>query len=216
MKVGRIRVSLDPNPFAHEQPFEQTLDVRTGVIEIEAGADERKVNLRVWVDANYPAIRVEAESEQPCDLRVRLDPWRTAPRELENRERFSAYGLMESPAPVVVEADTILNEQENRIVWFHRNTQSIWADTLRLQHMGHWISEAPDPLLHRTFGGLIQGEGLVASHDGELRSTAARTGHGATVYVLTAQSPTVADWLSEVKALAEADSRDDGSARAKS
>jgi Domain of unknown function (DUF5703)/Glycosyl hydrolase family 95 catalytic domain len=214
LKVGRIRVSLDPNPFAQGQLFKQTLDVRTGAIEIEAGADGRKVNLRVWVDANHPAIRVEAESEQPCDLQVRLDSWRTAPRELEKKERFSAYGLMESPDPVVVAADTILDDEENRIVWFHRNTQSIWANTLRLQHMGHWIPEAPDPLLHRTFGGLIQGEGLVTSPDGGLRSAAARKRHRATVHLLTAQSPDVAGWLGGVKALAEADSQDMGSARA--
>ena len=214
LKVGRVRVSLDPNPFTQGQPFKQTLDVRTGAIEIEAGADEGKVNLRIWVDANYPTIRLEAEAAQPCDLRVRLDPWRTAPRELELKERFSAYGLADSPAPVVVEADTILNDQKDRIVWFHRNTQSIWADTLRLQHMDHWIAQTSDPLLHRTFGGLIQGEGLVTSGDGELRSTAARTSHRATVYCLTAQSADAAGWLSDVKALAGADDQDEGGARA--
>lgn len=214
LKVGRIRILLDPNPFALGQPFKQTLNVRAGVIEIEAGADERKVNLRVWVDANYPAIRVEAKSERPCAMRVRLDLWRTASRQLEKKERFSAYGLMESPTPVVVEADTVLNGQENRVVWFHRNNKSLWTDSLRLQHMAHYISRAADPLLHRTFGGLIQGEGLVSSHARELRSTAKRKKHRATVYVLTAQSPDVAGWLGEMKALAETDSQDEGSARA--
>jgi alpha-L-fucosidase 2 len=214
LKVGRIRVSLAPNPFGSGQPFKQTLDVRRGLIEIEAGAEGRRVGLRLWVDANYPVIRLEVDSEQPCNMTVQLDPWRTAPRELTERERFSAYGLMESPAPVVVEADTVVGGEEDRLLWFHRNDKSLWAEGLRLQHMGHWIATAPDPLMARSFGGLVQGDGLVTAPDNGLRSSAPRERHQAAVYVLTAQTPEAGDWLNQIKALAGADVRDTASARA--
>ncbi len=206
LKVGRVRVSLDPNPFAVGQPFEQTLDVRTGMLHIDAGKKERKGAMRVWVDANAPIIQVEVNAEQPVSMKVSVDPWRTAPRELVEKERFSAYGLMESPDPVVVAADTVLDDQKDRIVWFHRNEKSIWADTLRLQHLEHWTDQANDPLMHRTFGGLITGDGLVTKDSHTLQSATPAKSQRATVYVLTAYSADEAAWLHEVIALAAADS----------
>jgi len=38
LKLGRVRVSLDPNPFRAGLPFRQTLHLRRGEIEIAAGA----------------------------------------------------------------------------------------------------------------------------------------------------------------------------------
>ena len=35
-KTGRVRLTLDPNPFKTEKPFRQTLDLATGSIKIEA------------------------------------------------------------------------------------------------------------------------------------------------------------------------------------
>ena len=207
LKVGRVRVSLDPNPFAKGQPFKQTLDVRKGMLRIEAGKGTRQVDLRVWVDANVPAIQVEVDSEEPVSMEVRLAPWRTAPRELAEKERFSAYGLMESPDPVVVAADTVLDEQHDRVVWFHRNEKSIWTDTLRLQHLEHWTDQANDPLMHRTFGGLITGDGLVTKDNHTLQSEKPAQSQRATVYVLTVQSTDKDAWLEEVTALAVSDTQ---------
>ena len=65
MKVGGVRVSLNPSPLAGEAKFLQTLKLRTGEIEIKEGTS----TLRVWVDANNPVIRVEAN--HACK-RVRL------------------------------------------------------------------------------------------------------------------------------------------------
>ena len=56
LKLGRIRVKLSPNPFSKGLPFEQTLKLREGEIAIAAGAKNSRVTLRIWVDANHPAI----------------------------------------------------------------------------------------------------------------------------------------------------------------
>ncbi len=205
LKVGRVRVSLDPNPFAAGLPFKQMLDVRTGSILIEAGQGGKRVTLRVWVDANAPVVRIEADAQTRCTMRVRTDPWRTAPRELAKDERFSAYGLVSSPTPVVVEPDTVAKDQGNRVVWYHRNERSIWAHTLQHQHMEHWIPQGKDPLMQRTFGGLIQGTGLVRVSDTELRSGSPAKRHEASVYVLTAQTATEKDWIKQIDALVIAD-----------
>ena len=58
LKLGRIRVSLSPNPFAKGKPFRQELKLRDGQIVITAG----DATLRVFVDANAPVIYVTGES----------------------------------------------------------------------------------------------------------------------------------------------------------
>jgi hypothetical protein len=204
LKLGWVRVSVTPNPFSAGKPFRQRLDLANGVIAIEAGIGAARVVLRVWVDANYPAVRVEADSESPCDVTVAFETWREGPRELEKEERHSAYGLINAPDPVVVEPDTVLADTKERIIWYHRNERSIWADTLQHQSMGEWVDQAEDPLLYRTFGGLVQGRGFVSGGDGKLTSAKASR-HSFAVYALTAVTPTAAEWVERVEELAEGD-----------
>ena len=53
-KTGRVRVSLDPNPFKTGRAFRQTLDLPTGSIRIEADG----VTLRIWADVNHPVYHL--------------------------------------------------------------------------------------------------------------------------------------------------------------
>jgi alpha-L-fucosidase 2 len=94
MKVGRVRVSLNPSPLTPGAAFAQTLKLRTGEIQIQEGT----ATLRVWVDANNPVIRVEAANAQPLSLTVALNNWR---------------------APSA--RDVMLASQTNRVAWYHRN-----------------------------------------------------------------------------------------------
>ena len=64
VKLGRIRIQLSPNPFINGVPYEQTLDLLTGSIDIEAGEGDNLAKLRLWVDANQPVIRVEVDSKK--------------------------------------------------------------------------------------------------------------------------------------------------------
>ena len=108
LKLGRLRVSLDPNPFRAGLPFRQTLRLREGEIEIVAGAEDQAVTLHIWVDSLRPVVHVQAEGANALAMQVRLEVWRSEPRELNGTEKDSAYGMSGSPAPLVVEADTIL------------------------------------------------------------------------------------------------------------
>lgn len=57
-KLGRVRVSLKPNPFAAGLPFRQTLDLPNARILVRAGKPGEAVSLVVWVDANHPVVHV--------------------------------------------------------------------------------------------------------------------------------------------------------------
>ena len=60
LKLAKVRVKLEPNPFLAGAPFLQKLNLAEGAIEITAGKGAGEVRLRLRVDANHPLIRVEA------------------------------------------------------------------------------------------------------------------------------------------------------------
>jgi alpha-L-fucosidase 2 len=100
MKLGLIRVSVNPNPLANSTAFKQILKLSTGEILIQEGEGASAVNMRVWVDANHPVIRVETKSKLPTTVSVKLENWRA--------------GL----------TDTVLKANKNQIAWYHHNTSS--------------------------------------------------------------------------------------------
>ena len=51
-KVGKVRISLSPNPFLAGAPLRQHLKLRDGVCEITAGAPGSEVRLKVFVDSS--------------------------------------------------------------------------------------------------------------------------------------------------------------------
>ena len=104
IKVGRVRVSLTPNPFATPTPgFKQELRLRDGVFEVSAGGEGKKSNILLWVDANRPVIHVQSNTAVPSQMKVTLESWRTEANEW-------------------LGADTILPNQKNRIAWYYRSS----------------------------------------------------------------------------------------------
>jgi hypothetical protein len=186
LKLGMVRVKLSPNPFEKGAPFKQSLKLRQGEIEITAGPAERKVTLRVWVDANQKVIRVEAEGKQRFNLETQLEVWRRIKRELKGNEANSARGLTRTDKgdyPIIVYPDTILPAKDNRIVWYHRNEKSCYAITLKNQHLGELLAKYPDPLMGRTFGGCIKGKGLKAVDNETLKSARASRRFVVSIYM---------------------------------
>ena len=204
LKLGRVRVKLSPNPFAAGLPFVQTLELRQGRIEIVAGKDDSQVTLGVWVDANRPAIHVEAEGKREYELTASLEVWRTQPRTVTDRSEWhSVRGLMGAPFPVVVEPDTILETKPHRIAWHHRNETSIYPAVLKHQALESVLKPENDPLLHRTFGGIIEGEGLVKINATTLKSQQPKSRQAIRIYVLTQQTDTPEAWLAQLEQTVE-------------
>ena len=204
VKLGRVRVKLTPNPFLKGVPFRQVLRLREGVIEIVAGPESAPVKLRVWVDANLPVVRVVVEQKEAFDLSVALEVWRTDERTLGKDEVSSAYGLAEAPYPVTALPDTVVPGRKNQVAWYHRNTRSMWRETLERQGMTEWAKQAADPLLDRTFGGLMEAEGLVSDTATSLKSASPRTGDARfalAIHVLTATAPTPERWMDQLDQL---------------
>jgi alpha-L-fucosidase 2 len=167
VKLGRVRIRLTPNPFVGSGDFTEVLRLEDGSIEIRAGSN----TARIWVDANHPAIHVEAHTEHPAVAQVFLETWRKNQSLQEaSAEKAGMFELGSDDYPVGFEADTILPAAKHSIAWYHFNEKSIYPTVLEQEHLSSLIGKYPDPLLHRCFGALITGTGLVSKNDRTLVS----------------------------------------------
>jgi hypothetical protein len=202
LKIGKVRLSLSPNPFLEDKPFLQELILEDGLIHIEAGKGEDKVSIDVWVDANHPLVELDVKSKTGITASVKTEPWRTERRQLDNKvEIHSAYGINGGP-DIFVEKDSILEDIDDAVVWMHRNNRSIWKDNLKLQGLEKYAEKNKDPLLYRTFGGLIRSKELAKTGTGMLKTNNAIKQFSISVYALTAQTETLEQWLQQIEDLA--------------
>jgi hypothetical protein len=195
LKIGKIRLSLSPNPFKTGEPFLQELILKDGVIQILAGKPEEQVSLNIWVDANHPVVELDINSKQKIRASVTTEPWRLEQRKIaDNVEIHSAYGLKS----IMVEKDTILDNDKENVVWAHRNERSIWKENLKMQGLEGYIEKGKDPLLHNTFGALIHSGQLHKTSPTKLESKEAIHNFSASVFALTAQTESLDNWEKEI------------------
>jgi hypothetical protein len=197
VKLGRIRVRFDESPFRASPAFRQVLIPKEGAIEIRGTSS---AVLRVWVDANAPVVHLEMKSGKPVSMRASAEIWRREPRRTNavrgNDEMMN--GLREQAGNpehgLVIDPDTILPAKNNRLMWLHYNTRSMYPSLFANQHLDPLLGKYPDPLLHRVFGMLMKGTGLESADRQTLKSTAARQSFRLDLYALTTQSGTPEDW----------------------
>jgi len=204
IKVGRVRITLSPSPFAKGQPFRQELKLRDGMIEITGGAPGAATVAKVWVDANRPVIRVECDGPQPFEVTAKAEVWRTEKRPFGAHEWDSCWhmkGVDEANRPKEIQCyltpDTVVAGGE-RVVWYHRNEYSVWPIGMKLQGLESVMAKLKDPLLNRTFGAALCGKGFVKSDGNTLKSGKPAKSHCVSIYPLTGQTPTPQAWLDQL------------------
>ena len=202
-KTGRVRVSLDPNPFAKGMPFKQTLDLQTGAILFEAGG----VTLRVWADANKNVYHVEIDAPREITVTAAPDLWR----------RGLVYCNFNKLLPDTIPADPPQDtriERDGRILWFYSvGDHSVHPADLKAYNVEHTRDAFPDPFRFNTFGNLLE----LRDASGKLAPLAGDGGGGegtrtfsvkgkrfdVRVYALTRQTPTPErEWAGEILRLA--------------
>ena len=211
VKVGKVRVHLEPNPFAGAKAFRQELKLREGCVEIVAGAPDAsspstirspQATVRLWVDANDPVVYVTTESATPIEATAIVEVWRTNRSEVAEVQCSDVLNHPGRPqskhGPTFVEPDTVLPQQGNRVGWFHHNIKSVGPELLA-QVQGLTGFNQPDPLLHRTFGGVVTAVGGERLDDLRLRSPRG-TSHRFSVFVLTRHPATPEQWRADMDA----------------
>jgi hypothetical protein len=210
LKLGKLRIRFSPNPFEEGCTFRQELDLRNGILSIRSSnhQEQRSLDLRFWVDANNPVIRVSGNLSAASSVEVILELWRMERTEAQDADR-SFSGLLDRDSenggfayPVYVEPDSIVTGRGNSILWYHRNRQSgpsIWEETLRVQDLEGFMAESADPLRGLTFGALVQGKGMLSRSPVLLQSSGPTETFDIAVYPLTALTATAKGWVEKVE-----------------
>ncbi|MEI6673829.1 MAG: DUF5703 domain-containing protein [Verrucomicrobiota bacterium] len=200
-KVGRVRVKFDP-ALTPKDGFRQQLKLRDGVIQIESKIQNQPSKILLWVDANQPVVRVDVDSPVAVTCRAEVELWRLRERPFgSNDDPHSAAGLSGHPYKPTVLPDVVVPVTAPQVLWYHRNTRSICELSLQVQHLESLTGKFAEPLLNRTFGASLRGEGFVADGTQALKSAAPANHQSLAVTVLTAQTATPETWLAQLATL---------------
>jgi len=211
LKVGLIKIALLPNPFANGLPFVQHLHINDGYIEFRGGSPGSEVNIRLFVDADQPVIHCEAWSQVPEEVMVSVESWRTTARTLTGEDLGGVWTMAGAPYPLVESADHFDALSPVEVAWYHRNETSCVPATMSLQGIDTAPAGWHDPLLHRTFGGLVTGTGLVAIDPQTMRTKMPLRYFALQIACPCAQTGTPQEWIGEAQ-LAQSLSHDPNAA----
>jgi len=213
VKLGRIRVQLDPNPFTGES-FKQELILRDGYVTISGSGKEISGEVNVWIDVFRPVIHVDAVTSRPADMKVSYESWRIGDKPLRPIEAFANSYKWESPENLFKPGDSI-DFDGNSVVFLHRNREhTIYDETLQQQGLYHMKDRIYNPMANLAFGGIVQGNGLVRGEittgtyldtdftAWELNSRKASKKQGFTVVLQTEQSEDRSAWREKLDATA--------------
>lgn len=169
LKLGRVRLRLQPNPFTDSTSFSQELKLEEGYVQITGNTSKEgkntQVQLRLWVDVHSPVIHADIESDLPVEVNASYESWRTADRERKPGgygERWGIFSLEGYPGKVISHKDEITFEREG-VLFYHRNpSDKLIPDVLiKQQELEEYKDQITDDIINRTFGGYIGGEGFV-------------------------------------------------------
>ncbi|UAK23197.1 DUF5703 domain-containing protein [Sphingomonas nostoxanthinifaciens] len=214
LKLGRVRLRLDPSPFASGKPFRQELRLLDGEIEISCNG----VSVTIWADAEAPVVHVACESAAPVSLTATFESWRTADRDYLPTEMSMHRSYDGAPVTPRQYADAT-GFADGGVVSLHRNRDegTVFDLLVEQQGMGAVRDQLWNPLSGLTFGTSMRGDGLVpagqtngryASTDftgWTLASAKPQRTHALRLYCHVAQAATREDWLVGLRRLAAAD-----------
>lgn len=215
LKLGRVRLTLTPNPFAASAPFRQELVLDKGHVVIEGGHGAKRTRLTLWVDVFSPVVHVEIDSPQPTHLTAQYESWRTADRPYRPDEQPMHGSYTDAPVVPTAFADRTAFDG-NDIIACHRNRDSDTVFDLLVAQQG--LSAVKDrmwnPLPGLTFGVLMRGQDMVAAGTAtgryastdftawRLKSRTARRRHELRVHCHIATTKDPAQWRQGLDALA--------------
>ena len=219
-KLGRLRVRLDPNPFADGAAFRQELKLREGHVEITGSKDSLSATIKVWAEVHRPVVHLEVEAGQPVEVSAAYESWRQADESLPNdkgRARFGCMSWDAYPGEVIRYHDEVGHEGDT-VLFYHRNRDDrlLFDYIVRQQGLESVKGQLVNTQKGRTFGGILQGEGFVADGTAEgtyvltpfkawrLRSSQAAVQHHLEVFTHLAQTDSLQQWRDALAAQAAA------------
>ncbi|TYR38043.1 hypothetical protein FXV77_01810 [Sphingobacterium phlebotomi] len=157
LKLGRVRLKLYPNPF-EGKVFKQQLQVDKGQVVISGESNSAKAEVTLWVDVERPNVYVDVHANKKIDVEASYENWRHKERYPKKRENNANSWKWAPPHEVVTKRDSV-NAVDNKVVFFHQNTDSTVFDiVVRQQGMEAVKDSLYNPLADLVSGGMLQGK----------------------------------------------------------
>ncbi|MCP4311460.1 MAG: hypothetical protein GY790_09385 [Bacteroidetes bacterium] len=229
LKLGRVRLKLDPNPFAESAvSFRQELKLHEGFVEIQGSTNNEAgtppdVILKIWVEVTRPIIHVEVDSDKEIRVVAQYENWRQEEEILPNdSRRHSCITLRHYPGEVTLGKDSVAHTGEG-VLFYHRNPGEgglLPGQLIRQQGLEAYRDEIADDLCNRTFGGMMTGSGFQAAGKSEgiyqtrafrawgLRSKSPSRSHHLRIVTHIDQSETIEAWRKDLQSRVQASEHD--------
>lgn len=198
MKIGRIRVSMSPNPFTENKPFTQKLLLDEGVIEITAD----KATIRIFIDPDNNVAYLTLKNGDKTDVTVTAESWRRSPHIISAGESASAWTTQPLPSGLRLEesADIFFSDSK-ALSWCHFNDWSVYDITMKHQQKTEYTEYFPDPIKNRAFGAYITTDNLSKLNDSTFKSKSPINTTTLKIATLSKQVDNKDSWNKEVKTI---------------
>jgi hypothetical protein len=212
LKLGRVRLSFDPNPFADGAGFRQELKLREGCVEIRGTRGELEARVDIWVEVHRPAVHAEIFGSLPFRVEAAYENWRLQEREIPRDKRMACLSTVGYPGVVTTKPDTVGFDNDG-ICFYHRNrNEELFFDkVVRQQGLDSWKDRMWNPQKNLTFGGFMAGEGMIPAGTEErsylgipcrawkLRSEMPGERHHLLLYLHTSAPESAGEWFRELR-----------------
>ncbi|PJJ08533.1 hypothetical protein CLU83_1814 [Flavobacterium sp. 1] len=156
LKLGRLKVTLTPNPFKDNEGFKQELVLKDGYISI----GQKDTKIKLWVDVFKPVIHLDLESKTPVKMTASYESWRHKNRDSKGKAN-NANSYKWAPQGEIVTFKDSISFENNGIQFYHRNRQQTVFDVaVKQQRMESVKDQMLNPLANLTFGGFMTGDNL--------------------------------------------------------
>lgn len=209
-KLGRIRITMSPNPLENPDHFHQELKLKEGYVEIKARKNGTETTINIWADVFNPVSHIDVTSNVPTKLYAAYEGWRFKERVLSKPETEVCRTYMNAPVKAVVKCDTVKFDGTG-VLFYHRNTgESAFDLAIKQQKLEPIKDKFWNPINKLTFGGRLfapnmipagntQGKYASTDYKGwQLCSINPSRKHNIKVVMHTAYAESIDEWLQEL------------------
>ena len=189
-KTGRVRISLNPNPFVKGKSFLQTMDMLTGSVQIDADG----VKIKIWADANRPVYHVEIDSPNEIEVKAEPEFWK---RFEQSGSNIISVSDEDNLSGTINPTQDVRVDKNGKIIWYYAvGDRSVFESDMKYYDVENMIGKYPDPYIHNTFGNLLESTDLTLEN--EILSGKGKR-FDIRIHSLTKQTPETLDWIKTIE-----------------
>ena len=156
LKLGRVKITLTPNPFKDNEGFRQELVLKDGYIIIA----QNNAKIKLWVDVFKPVIHIDLESKTSLKMTASYESWRYKNRDSKGKAN-NANSYKWAPQGDIVTFKDSISFENNGIKFYHKNRENTVFDVaVKQQKMESVKDQMLNPIGNLTFGGFMTGDNL--------------------------------------------------------